>query len=223
VVSPFGARGGNGGIQDIDNICWKLAAVLKGEAQASLIESYNEERTHGSAENIKNSSRATNFMTPKSPIEHMFRNEVLKLSKDMPFARKLINSGRLSVPCSLAGMTLQNGDETMIGRAVVDASLDNDNWLVSLVQGEQFTLVGFGDVSLPHVEGVKRIGIEQLSNEYQTYKDISGHALKRYDAGFAYLFRPDGHVMAVFETPVTSDVRQVLDKVHAPQIMREVA
>ncbi|MEO0912482.1 MAG: FAD-dependent monooxygenase, partial [Pseudomonadota bacterium] len=27
VVSPFGARGGNGGIQDVDNLGWKLAAV----------------------------------------------------------------------------------------------------------------------------------------------------------------------------------------------------
>ena len=28
VVSPFGARGGNGGIQDVDNLAWKLAVVL---------------------------------------------------------------------------------------------------------------------------------------------------------------------------------------------------
>ena len=39
VVSPFGARGGNGGIQDVDNLAWKLAAVLKGEAPARLLES----------------------------------------------------------------------------------------------------------------------------------------------------------------------------------------
>jgi 2-polyprenyl-6-methoxyphenol hydroxylase-like FAD-dependent oxidoreductase len=32
VVSPFGARGGNGGIQDADNLCWKLALVLQGAA-----------------------------------------------------------------------------------------------------------------------------------------------------------------------------------------------
>ena len=30
VVSPFGARGGNTGIADADNLAWKLAAVLKG-------------------------------------------------------------------------------------------------------------------------------------------------------------------------------------------------
>ena len=31
VVSPFGARGGNGGIQDVDNLAWKLVAVLEGQ------------------------------------------------------------------------------------------------------------------------------------------------------------------------------------------------
>ena len=72
VVSPFGARGGNGGVQDLDNLGWKLAAVLRGDAPPALIETYSEERTHGSAENILNSSRATNFMTPKSPIEALF-------------------------------------------------------------------------------------------------------------------------------------------------------
>ena len=44
VVSPFGARGGNGGIQDADNLVWKLALVLKGQAPAALLETYDEER-----------------------------------------------------------------------------------------------------------------------------------------------------------------------------------
>ena len=55
VVSPFGARGGNGGIQDADNLVWKLALVLKGEAPAALLETYDEERVHGADENIRNS------------------------------------------------------------------------------------------------------------------------------------------------------------------------
>ena len=111
VVSPFGARGGNGGIQDADNLVWKLALVLKGQAPAALLETYDEERVHGADENILNSSRSTSFMTPKSTIEREFRDGVLALAADLPFARRLVNSGRLSVPCSLAGMRLQSPDE----------------------------------------------------------------------------------------------------------------
>jgi 3-(3-hydroxy-phenyl)propionate hydroxylase len=55
VVSPFGARGGNGGIQDADNLGWKLAAVVQGEAPRDLLDSYDTERRHGAEENILNS------------------------------------------------------------------------------------------------------------------------------------------------------------------------
>ena len=90
---PFGARGGNSGIQDVDNLCWKLAAHLKGEAPLALVESYEAERIHGADENIKNSARSTTFMTPKSPMERMFRDETLDLAADHEFARRMVNSG----------------------------------------------------------------------------------------------------------------------------------
>ena len=38
-VSPFGARGANSGVQDAENLAWKLAAVLRGEAAAALLAS----------------------------------------------------------------------------------------------------------------------------------------------------------------------------------------
>ena len=107
LVSPFGARGGNGGIQDVDNLGWKLAAVLNGSAPPELVDSYDTERGRGADENILQSSRATNFMTPKSDTERLFREAVLDLAEDMPFAQRLVNSGRLSQPCSLADLPLQ--------------------------------------------------------------------------------------------------------------------
>src|SRR3546814_4649027 len=65
VMSPFGARGGNGGIQDADNLCWKLAMVLDGAAPAGLLDSYDDERIPAADENLLNSTRSTDFMTPK--------------------------------------------------------------------------------------------------------------------------------------------------------------
>jgi 3-(3-hydroxy-phenyl)propionate hydroxylase len=56
-VSPFGARGANSGIQDIDNLGWKLAEVVCGNAPASLLQTYNDERVFGANENILNSTR----------------------------------------------------------------------------------------------------------------------------------------------------------------------
>jgi 3-(3-hydroxy-phenyl)propionate hydroxylase len=110
-VSPFGARGGNGGMQDADNLGWKLAAVLRGEAPEALLDSYDAERVPAADENILHSTRSTDFITPKNAASRAFRDAVLELAEDHPFARRLVNSGRLSLPCRYAGLPLASPDD----------------------------------------------------------------------------------------------------------------
>ena len=81
-VSPFGARGANSGLQDTDNLGWKLKLVIDGKAGESLLDSYNVERIHGADENILNSSRSTDFITPKSEMSRLLRDAVLDLSEN---------------------------------------------------------------------------------------------------------------------------------------------
>ena len=100
-VSPFGARGANSGIQDAENLAWKLAAVIKGEAGAKLIESYDRERKQAADENIVHSTRSTDFIAPHSAAERKLRKAVLDLAPKAEFARRMINSGRLSVATRL--------------------------------------------------------------------------------------------------------------------------
>ncbi|MCC3304038.1 FAD-dependent oxidoreductase [Sneathiella sp. HT1-7] len=191
VVSPFGARGGNGGIQDVDNLGWKLAAVLKGEAAPELLESYDEERRHGARENIMNSSRATNFMTPKSKMEAVFRDAVLNLANDLPFARRLVNSGRLSVPCALEGFALQSPRNTTRGLApgtpCPDAPLEN-GWLLNKLGGE-FMLLTVGRRAKMTAPG----GVKVL--HFEDHPGVTAH----YGDDMIYLIRPDQHIAAAFE------------------------
>ena len=44
IHSPAGAQGMNTGMQDMINLCWKLAMVMKGEAKPELLETYSQER-----------------------------------------------------------------------------------------------------------------------------------------------------------------------------------
>lgn len=200
VVSPFGARGGNGGIQDIDNLGWKLAAVLSGVAGEALLESYEAERIHGADENIANSARATNFMTPKTPAEAQFRAEVLRMARRLPFARRLINSGRLSVPCSYEGMALQTPGEGRVPSGVCppDAPLPGGGWLLDCLRGE-FTLLGIG-TEAPEVPGVVSRSLP-----------AEGLLAERYGRA-AYLFRPDGVVAASFAAPTPEAVAEARDR-----------
>lgn len=201
VVSPFGARGGNGGIHDVDNLGWKLAAILKGHASADLLKSYQIERAHGADENIKNSSRATNFMTPKTKMETIFRNQVLHLASRHSFAQRLINSGRLSLPCALTSSPLQSHHDNASGFLVAgvnvpDAPLKGGGWLIEHLQGE-FALLAVGGVTAPLIDGLKRIGLNQTPQDAEIQLEGDADIIaKRYGDAALYLIRPDGHVAA---------------------------
>jgi 3-(3-hydroxy-phenyl)propionate hydroxylase len=208
VVSPFGARGGNGGIQDVDNLAWKLASVVNGKAQAALIETYNQERIHGADENIKNSSRTSNFMSPNSLIERMFRDEVLRLAKTIPFARRLINSGRLSQPCSLEGHALQTMNPSSPlspGSPCPDAPLranGRDEYLLDHLGGE-FTLLCTGPAPKYIPAGIKLL---------DKIQDHSGFVKSRYGENWTYLIRPDQHIAAAWKNPTLDEMAAALEK-----------
>ena len=220
-VSPFGARGANSGVQDADNLGWKLALVTHGEAPEVLLDSYADEREFAADENILNSTRATDFITPKSEVSRLFRDAVLALSRDHAFARKLVNSGRLSVPTTLLGSVLNTldldaFDGAMVpGAAALDAPLLHHGtacWLLREL-GANFTLLVFGEPppwaqSLPLTTVV--VGESALL-------DAAGWATSRYDArpGTAYLFRPDQHVCARWRAPTEALVRAAIRRATA--------
>src|SRR5712672_4324406 len=99
-VSPFGARGANSGLEDAENLAWKLDRVLRKTSPEALLESYHIERSGAADENIRESTRSTDFMAPNSHQEARLRKAVLSLAKETEFGKRMINGGRLSVPCS---------------------------------------------------------------------------------------------------------------------------
>ncbi len=151
-VSPFGARGANSGFQDAENLAWKLEMVLAGRAPDTLLDSYATEREYAADENILNSTRSTDFITPKSAVSRVFRDAVLSLARRHDFARRLVNSGRLSVPAVLRESTLNTPDRDRFdgglvpGTACVDAPVLRDgvqDWLLAHLGG-RFTVLTFG-------------------------------------------------------------------------------
>lgn len=121
-VSPFGARGANSGVQDADNLGWKLDLVLRGEASDALLDSYAHEREAAADENLLNSTRSTDFITPKSAASRLFRDAVLELAREHGFARRLLNSGRLSLPTTLHGSPL-NTPDVDVGEAAFQGAM----------------------------------------------------------------------------------------------------
>jgi 3-(3-hydroxy-phenyl)propionate hydroxylase len=120
--AAFGARGFNSGLQDADNLAWKLALVLQGLAPARLLDSYDEERVVAADENIRHSTRSTEFITPKNQASRTYRDAVLALAEHHPFARRMINSGRLSTPTRLDFSSLNTPDRDAFGGGLAPGS-----------------------------------------------------------------------------------------------------
>src|ERR1700727_1791388 len=97
-VSPFGARGANSGLEDAENLAWKMDRVLRKTSSEALLETYHAERSAAADENIRESTRSTDFMAPGSRQEARLRKAVLSLAKETEFGKRMINGGRLSVP-----------------------------------------------------------------------------------------------------------------------------
>ncbi len=97
VVSPFGARGGNTGIGDADNLACKLAAVQRGWATPQLLSSYHHERHEAAKQNVQVTNRTARFLRPADGMERVFRSAAIALAKRHAFARALVNTGRMAV------------------------------------------------------------------------------------------------------------------------------
>ncbi len=200
-VSPFGARGANSGVQDAENLAWKLDLVLKGVADEALLQSYAHEREFGADENILNSSRATDFMTPKSENSQIFRDAVLEMASRAPFGQAFVNSGRLSVPCIYDDFPLFGPDaldgpaRTRPGAACPDAPVGN-GFLLDHLTGHFVLLVLGGDEPPP----VSAFGI---TTAVMHLAEVSPELAERY-LGAAkqavYLIRPDQHIVARWPT-----------------------
>ena len=198
-VSPFGARGANSGIQDVDNLCWKLAEIVNGNAPETLLESYNTERVYAADENIVNSTRSTDFITPKSDISRLFRDAVLELSEDHAFARPLVNSGRLSVPSIYPASSYFSYDEEALpsisrpGAVCPDVLLDDGSFLLQNL-GFDFTVLAFNfEEALTIPEAVVSIKLISIQVKETQNKNIKDRFLGN-QATASYLIRPDQHI-----------------------------
>lgn len=178
VMSPFGARGLNSGLQDAENAAWKLAHLLAGWGGPGLLDSYDAERGAAAAENLAVTGRTMSFLAPHTDAERAHRAAVLARSVHDPLARALIDSGRLAEPFAYRDSPLTTPG--CGGALCADAVLSPGTRLRPLF-GPGFTVLGPREVPLPEV----------------------GPPVRAFDTGRAgvALVRPDGHLAAELDSP----------------------
>jgi 3-(3-hydroxy-phenyl)propionate hydroxylase len=231
-VSPFGARGGNGGIQDADNLAWKIAAILDGRASPALLASYDAERIAAADENILHSTRSTDFITPKSEAIRAYRDATLLLAEHFEFARKFVNSGRLSLPAILTHSPLNDPlSDTWpgappLGSPALDAPIMVDgkaDWLLRHIGGAQCTLLSFAPFGADDLAALAKLRVAGLEVTPPARAcagaayDHEGLVAARYGTpeGGAILFRPDQHILARWRRWDVDRLAHALDRVFA--------
>jgi 3-(3-hydroxy-phenyl)propionate hydroxylase len=216
VVSPFGARGGNTGISDADNLAWKLAAVLQGRAAPALLDSYDEERHEAACQNVLVTNRTTRFLRPAEGVEKLFRDAALSLARQHVFARQLVNTGRMAVANAYSR---SSACEPTGGRSVQnvsfqwsDGSRGTVNDLLQWAKGQLLLLV-FGDIDgssiaklgalarTAPVRCVQVLGPDEPPGAVEHVRDTHAHlqgACHVFGHAWA-LIRPDSYVAATGE------------------------
>ncbi len=217
VVSPFGARGGNTGIADADNLAWKLAAIMKGRAATTLLDSYHQERHEAAVQNVKITNRTTRFLRPADGQERIFRDAALGLARQHVFARQLVNTGRMAVAnaythsdaCdATGGLPVQN-----VSFRWADGSHGTVNDLLQWADLRMLLLL-FGDASPACLQRLRALtesaplrcvqvmGSDDRAAALEHVRDPQGHlqgACHVFGHAWA-LIRPDSYVAATGES-----------------------
>ncbi|MDB5874244.1 MAG: pentachlorophenol 4-monooxygenase (Pentachlorophenol hydroxylase)-like protein [Ramlibacter sp.] len=217
VVSPFGARGGNTGVADADNLAWKLAAVMKGRAAPALLDSYNEERHEAALQNVSVTNRTARFLRPADGVERLFRDAALGLARQHVFARQLVNTGRMAIanPYTRSSACHATGGKSVqnVGFLWEDGAMGTVNDLLQWADGRLLLLL-FGDATAQALQRlqmlsetaplrcVQVLGAEDRAAALEHVRDPQGHlqgACHVFGHAWA-LVRPDSYVAATGES-----------------------
>ena len=228
IVPIFGVRGLNNGLADAENLGWKLAFVLNGEADEALLDSYSPERRGATLDVFANATKSTRFMTPPTRGWRLAREAALSLSLKHEFPRGLANPRQMqpytystSPLTPYAGRDAEFASGPVSGSVAPNSLLDDGSFLLDragigltaiLFCGEtptaaQTTLLDqLGKIDKRFVALL--ILRQDNMSEPNAIADPRGEIAGLYAAApdTLYLLRPDLHIAGRWKTVVAAEI-----------------
>lgn len=242
LLPVFGVRGLNTGVQDSINLAWKLAAIVHGQAGASLLDTYTSERVADAREICFEAGRSTRMMAPPSRGFHIMQRAALSLSLNHEYTRGLLH-WRTSHPIDYASSALTVVDESdgrfqagpRPGAPARNARLDMQDsgtpFLLDYFQPAFQVLVFGADASLWNAvredvlslraQGLKVRLLSIRSDGVQpegadaVLHDRQGNAQALWGAGegAVYVLRPDQHVASRWKSGSSARAAHIIKHV----------
>ena len=236
LVPIFGVRGANSGIDDADNLAWKLAYVVKGQAPQALMDSYSDERVYAAHENLRHGTKSTEFMAPPTFAFELMRTAVLGLAGKHAKVRSLINPRQTSaIAYAQSALNALDSDAFAAGPApgtvlpecpltLLQNGAQKARYITDLVNRADghFTGLYFSDdggvpaelLALGDTLPLTTVAIAR-NGEQEGAWDHTAQVFSLFDARPAtfYLVRPDGHVLGRWRQAQAGQVVDALRRV----------
>jgi 2-polyprenyl-6-methoxyphenol hydroxylase-like FAD-dependent oxidoreductase len=210
VHSPAGGQGMNNGLQDAQNLAWKLAAVIRGDSPASLLGTYGTERSEATRQIVRDTDLQTRAWVANSRAKVLARDVAFKLFDRTGvvsrFYTPVMAGRRLAYPprrdtqrpsgpagCRVLGRVpggLKNGAvfprRHALAFGIGGPTADPNAWTLVLVPPSDTWRTEAGHVAARHGQSVRTVVLRPRESAFATGCRSAGY----------WLVRPDGHIAA---------------------------
>lgn len=224
IMPVWQGQGYNSGMRDANNLAWKLSLVVKGLADPSLLDTYQQERRDHAKAMIDLSVLAGKVLAPPKKWQATLRDGVSWLLNYVPPVKRYFVEMRFKpMPKYHQGVLVEPKPalkDSPVGKLFIQPMVRVGNEISKLddVIGQNFAVIAWGtdpmqglsEAEIQHWQqlGTKFIQVVpsvQLKSQIQTHPDVlcvgdETHALKdwfgRYPASVA-IIRPDRFVASI--------------------------
>jgi 2-polyprenyl-6-methoxyphenol hydroxylase-like FAD-dependent oxidoreductase len=219
IHSPVGGQGMNTGIGDAVNLAWKLAAVLRGRAKLSLLDTYEPERIGFARRLVATTDRAFTTVTSSSALARLTRLRIIPALAPLLFSsrtlRRLLFRTVSQVNVNYRESSLSRGRTGSVHAG------DRLPWVKAGVDGTSSYHTG-DDNFMPlksldwqlHVYGEATSELQALSVEQKLPLHMFPWRAEMKRAGLRrdalYLIRPDGYVAVAVDGNRAETVKSYL-------------
>lgn len=149
IHSPIGGQGMNTGLQDAHNLAWKLALVLQGRANPTLLDSYEQERKPVIQDVVETTERFTRILLLKNPILLFIRKQIIRLAFAIPVINKYITRRmtqldiRYKTSVALDQRAYTSSRSPTVGERAPDVKLNHSNYFYDYLNDANHHIICF--------------------------------------------------------------------------------